>query len=224
MHSGSRVQGYLIVSSSGIINKAFRKHVSPVLRAAGFERVNARNGWARVGPSVWVFNIRAVGSYFSSVTGWPPASVCVWLGVFYEFFPQRIPEDLKIDNSGRLLPAEGLCQMRSHLDRQLDQQALIQSLRNPAERRRRDIWWLEANGENSEEVAKDIANVLSTEGLPWFQQCSDLPSVLALIEQERDCYNKYFRALHIARFVGDTEREHLYAELEATERAHLQRF
>lgn len=64
--------------------------------------------------SVWVVNIRAVGHRFSSVTGWPPGSVGVWLGVFYSFIPTV--GALKVDAEGRPLPAEFMCHMRSHLE------------------------------------------------------------------------------------------------------------
>ena len=64
-----------MVSSSAIINKPLRKHVAPVVRSAGLQKVDARNGWAWFEPCIWVFNIRAVCSYCSQVSGWPADSV-----------------------------------------------------------------------------------------------------------------------------------------------------
>ena len=69
-----------MTSTSATVNRALRAHVAPVLREAGFARIDARNGWRWVDKTVWVVNIRAVGKYFSDVTGWPPGSVRVWRG------------------------------------------------------------------------------------------------------------------------------------------------
>ena len=152
------------MSASEHMNKPLRRLVSPVLRAAGFQRVDARNAWSWRDDCVWVFNIRAVGSYFSDVTGWPPSTVGVWLGVRFSFISS--PGPVKLDKSGRPLPAEWMCHLRSHLNRRLDQHDRISALSNAAERRRTDLWWVDRHGANAEEVALDIAYVLSEYGLP----------------------------------------------------------
>ena len=56
-----------------------------------------------------------------------------------------------------------------------------------------------------------------------YHQHSDLIQVMRLIEQELDCHHKYYRALHVARFLGDIKREQRYAELEAKERERIDR-
>jgi len=88
-----------VASTSALLNAPLRQHVSPVLRDSGFQTVDARNGWRADGDFVSVFKIRAVGSYFSQSTGWPPGSVCVWLGVFLTFAPR--PPGIKADKLGR---------------------------------------------------------------------------------------------------------------------------
>src|SRR5580698_5536526 len=108
-----------MTSTSALLNKPLRAQLFPILRNAGFEHMDARNAWSWRDDFIWVLNIRAVGAYFSSVTGWPPGSVGVWLGVFFAFGPR--PNGLKTDEKGRLRPPERFCHMRSHLVRGIDQ-------------------------------------------------------------------------------------------------------
>jgi len=186
-----------------------------LLREANFVKVDARNGWLWLEKTIWVFNIRAVGHYFSSVTGWPPGSVGVWLGIFFQFMPSDVP--IRMDNEGRLLPAEHVCQMRLHLERGLDQNEGIGRLVNAAERRRSDLWWVEPDGGDSSAVAEDIARALREHGLPWFARYSNLAVALAEVESSHDCFSKFDTAAFLAREIGDRDRWHRYAMLaEAT--------
>jgi hypothetical protein len=200
-----------MTSSSAIINRGFRRHLSPVIREAGFEKVDARNGWAWKADCAWVLNVRAVGKYFSEVTGWPPASVVVSLGVYYSFIPSRQP--LKVDRKGRCLPTEYQCHMRSHLERNLAQVDRVSVLANPAERKRKDIWWLDANGANAEEVSLDIVAAFLSAGVPWFARCTDLDVALKAIEAERDCFNKFVLATYVAGKLERMETRQKYATL-----------
>ncbi|MGD0088808.1 MAG: DUF4304 domain-containing protein [Planctomycetota bacterium] len=187
-----------MLPSSTIINRSLRTYVMPALRAGGFEKVDARNAWNWRSECIWVFNIRAVGNYFSAVTGWPPASVCVWLGVYYRFIPRT--GKIKTDEKGRVCPAEFACHMRSHLDRGLLQRDRVGTLRseNPAERSRRDIWWLDPDGTNAEEVARDIAARVSETAIPWFTRCTDLKAALSEVEAGHDCFIKFVLAAYVA--------------------------
>ena len=204
-----------MTGTSAIVNRMLRKHVTPILREAGFDKVDARNGWMWRNRVVCVFNIRAVGNYFSDVTGWPPGSVGVWLGAFYTFVPEKT--SIKLDAQNRLLPAEYQCHMRRHLDCGINPTQRLQALSNPAEQKRKDIWWVEPDGSNADAVASDIAHSLAEQGLPWFSRVMDLYSALSDIEGERDCYNKFVRAAFLSRELRDKLRWEKYASLAETE-------
>lgn len=203
-----------MASTSALLNRPLREFVSPVLRGAGFEAVDARNAWAWRGDCTWVFNVRAVGSYFSEVTGWPPGSVAVWLGVFFTFAPLR--ESVKTDSQGRLRPPEHLCHMRSHLTCQVDQAPYASSLPSQ-ERDRTDLWWVEPDGSNAEQVARDMAASLREQGLPWYLESSHLQTALARTESERDCFIKFTKAALIAKHLGDTSTWRRYDALAEAE-------
>lgn len=203
------------MSSSEHLNKPLRRLVSPVLRAAGFQRVDARNAWAWRDDCIWVFSIRGVGSYFSDCTGWPASSVGVWLGVRYTFISS--PGPVKVDRVGRPLPVESMCHMRSHLNRRLSQNDRIEGLSNAAERGRTDLWWVDREGANADEVALDIAFTLSDQGLPWFSANSDHRLALQSVESERACYSKFVMARYLAAQIGDAALEAQYRELAEAE-------
>jgi hypothetical protein len=202
-------------STSAIVNRFLRAHVGPVLRDAGFAKVDARNGWRWLGKTVWVFNIRAVGNYFSEVTGWPPGSIGVWLGVFYPFMPLDFP--VKVGDEGQLLPAEHMCQMRTHLECTLDQSQRLAPLTNPAERARKDIWWIEPDGGNAASVAADIGSALTGEGIPWFNAHANLAATLSEVEGSHNCFVKFDTAALLARELGDSTKLLAYAELACAE-------
>jgi hypothetical protein len=188
-----------------------------VLKSAGFQRVDARNGWLWDTPKISVFNIRSVGRSISEVTGWPPGSVCVWLGVYFEFIPSPTPDEMKTDKDGGILPAEHHCHLRTHLERKVRQARFTRRLQIRVEKRRRDIWWVEPDGSNAEEVATDIASVLSKKGLPWFRQCGDPATALRIIEKETDCLAKYQRAAHLAHHLGHRAKTGKYLALQESE-------
>lgn len=207
--------------SSPDIDKLLRRHLSPILRESGFTKVSARKSWGWHGPCTWVLQIRAVGNYFSQVTGWPPMSVCVWTGVYYDFVPFAGHTPHKTDNRGRLIPDEAHCQVRSHLSCTLDQKAYTKALSNPGERSREDIWWFEPDGNNMAEAVENIAQCFVSEGEPWFRRYTDLPATLAYIESEGDCLVKYYNAKYFAKHLGLDELYSRYADLAEKEEARI---
>ena len=207
--------------SSPDINKLLRKYLSPILRENGFTKVSARKAWGWKDHCVSVLQIRAVGSYFSDVTGWPPMSVCVWAGVYSDFIPFNGHTPPKLDEKGRLVPDEVYCHMRSHLSRTLDQGRFTALLSNPAERVRKDIWWFERDGSNMEETVEDIALRFVDEGKPWFERYTNLSIAFADIEAEHDCYNKFYRAEYLAKQLGLEVKHKMYAEKCAHEKVRI---
>lgn len=204
-----------ILSTSRIVDRALRKRVGPLLQEAGFTTINARNAWAWHEKLVWVFSMRAVGSYFSLVTGWPPGSIEVRLGIFFLFTPRHFP--VKTDAQNRLLPAEPMCHMRTPLERGLNQDEYMGQLTNATERQRRDLWWVEPDASNSTAVAEDIAVSFSQYGVSWFSSNSDLATALVEIESGPDCFLKFDTAAFLAREIEDYDRWQRYAALTETE-------
>ena len=103
--------------------------------------------------------------------------------------------------------------MRSHLERNLAQLHQVSALSNPAERLRKDLWWLEQDGSNADEVARDIAACFEATGVAWYSKFNQLNLALADVEKERDCFNKYVLATYLARELGHVDVVEKYAML-----------
>ena len=146
-------------------------------------------------------------------------SICVSLGIFYEFVPTE--SKIKKDEDEKLLPEEHLCHMRNHLVVSLDQSKYQLKLDNPAERKRNDIWWVDPDGENVEDVIGDIKRQFLNNGLKWFHYLSKIETVLKEVEKEKACFNKFFRAKYFAERLGDKAKLSKYTELLRTESERL---
>jgi hypothetical protein len=209
-------------STSAIADRALRMRVTPLLRKVGFDKVEARRAWLWRQNLVWVFTIRAIGGNLGDRI-WPPSSVNVWLGVYYRFFPQFPPHlampkaTFQNDREGRPQPATPVCHITAHLECGLDQSMRTRDSKNPAEQKRRDIWWVDPDGANADEVASDIAISLFEHGIPWYERVSSLKDALALVERERDSFSKFSRAFLLAREIGDRAHEQRFVELARNE-------
>jgi hypothetical protein len=211
-----------VPSTSAIVNRALRMRVTPLLRKVGFDKVEARRAWLWRPNLVWVFTIRAIGGNLGDRI-WPPSSVNVLLGIYYRFFPQIPPHvstrkaTLQTDRQGRPQPAADVCHMCAHLECGLDQSKRTQDSPNRAEQKRRDIWWVDPDGANADEVASDIAISLFEYGVPWYERASNLKEALAIVESERDSFSKFSRAFLLAREIGDRAHEQRFVELARNE-------
>jgi len=191
------------------INKVIRKSLSPILKENGFNKVNTRNNWRWIDQCIWVLKISAVGNYFSKVTGWPPMSIHVELGIYYVFIPNI--EEIKKGTNGELLPKEYQCHLREELNCNLDQSNYTRHLDNPADRTRNDIWWVEPDGSNVDEVIKDIGKSFVEKGLNWYINNTDLETAFINIENQlNDGYDKYYKAKYFAEFLKHEEKLNMY--------------
>ncbi|MGN7942095.1 DUF4304 domain-containing protein [Virgibacillus sp. 6R] len=193
------------------INKVIRKILSPTLRENGFHKVNTRHNWGWNDHCIWVLDIAAVGKSFSDVTGWSPMSIIVELGIYYDFIPPR--DEIKISAKGELLPKIYQCDVRYDLSCNLDQSKYTKNFYNRAEKERNDIWWIQPDGSNIEEVINDIKQDFLHNGLKWLIRNSNVETAYAEIEKEEDSYNKFYNAMYFAKHLNDNERLDMYSKL-----------
>lgn len=202
------------------VNKVIREILSPVLKANGFSKVNTRNNWAWIDHSIWVLNITSVGKYFSDVTGWPPMSIHVDLGMYYNFIPMN-NDRIKTDEGGRLFPKSHQCHLQGELHSTLDQMKYMSSLSNPAEQKRKDLWWIEPDGSNIEEVIKNVKQSFLTDGIDWFRKNTDVEHAFLEIEKEHDCLAKYYKAKFFAAHLNLDSKFKEYDQLFRQEQKRL---
>jgi hypothetical protein len=202
------------------INKVLRKYLRPILTEHGFQTVEPRKAWGWHSPFVWTFGIRAVGGYFSEVTGWPPMSIGAKIGMYYEFIPSDYP--IKSDNNGRLLPDVNDSHRTLVLHSTLDQSRYLSALDLPAERNRLDVWWIEPDGSNVAEVCENLALAFLDQAESWFKRFSNIPVVFAEIQAELTCFTRYKEARYFAEHLGEADKARTYQRLAEAERLRIE--
>ena len=203
------------------INKVLRRYVRPVLIENGFDITETRKAWGWHPPCIWGVNIRAAGNYFSEVTGWPPMSVGVTVGVYYEFIPFQGNRHPKIDAKGRLRPDVVECHRTSAILCSIDQSSYKSTLAPPAERARTDLWWITEDGTNLADVAENIAFCVLEQGVLWLKAHSDIEKVLTIVEAETDCCAKYGMASYLAGYLGNLQKRDHYKKLASDEQSRI---
>jgi hypothetical protein len=151
---------------SNIVNKEINKTLSPFFKLNGFSVKSGRTYWAFNDKTISVLNIKAVGNYFSEVTGWPPMSLCIMLGIFYLGKPNKY--NVKISKTNKLLPKEHQCHLRSQLLKIYDQTLYTNQLKSESESDRKDIWWIDKSGDNLIEALADIKTSFLEYAVPWY--------------------------------------------------------
>jgi hypothetical protein len=202
------------------VNKIIRKTLSPVLKENGFTKVNTRHNWTWIDNSIWVMDITAVGRYFSDVTGWPPMSIHVDLGIYYDFIPAN-DKYLKMDGQGKVLPKTHQCHLQGELYSTLNQLKYMSNLSNPAEQKRKDLWWIEPDGSNIEEVIENVKQSFLTDGIDWFRKHTEIEHAFLEIEKEHDCLEKYYKAKFFAKHLNRDSKFEEYDQLFRQEQKRL---
>ena len=80
-----------------------------------------------------------------------------------------------------------------------------------------DVWWVDANGQNADEVAADVTRSFLSQGMPWYQHQTNLPEVLRDALSEHDCLLKFDLVQGLARQLGNETLALHYAELVSSE-------
>jgi hypothetical protein len=208
---------------SSEINKVIRKLLSPTLKENGFSKVNTRNNWGWHDHSIWVLNKATVGNYFSDVTGWSPMSIHVDIGIYYDFVPPEEGE-IKVGSKSELLPKYHEGQLQKQLYCNLDQSKYIRRLNNRAEKERNDIWWVQPDGSNINEVISDIRESFLSDGLEWLRKYTDVEIAFNEIEKEHDSYIKFYKARYFAEHLNNKEKLEKYNDLFEQEKIRLESY
>jgi hypothetical protein len=160
--------------TSADVNKVVRRVVFPTLRSLGFTKLRGRNAWRYLDDSIWVFNLRSVGKYFSDVTGFPPQSLTAWMGIYYLDFPDpanpALRVDPKRDKDGLLIPKESKCHTTYPLQVLTDQTEIRRVIVHDLERQRDDVWYVANDGTNVEDVVADINRSILEFGVPLLEK------------------------------------------------------
>jgi hypothetical protein len=191
-------------------SKLIKQEIYPFLKELGFDRYVGRRAYKYYDDFILGFSTNAVGSYFSDVTGFPPASISATAWVYYNFVPAS--HETQDPDVKKLRPKT----CHAHLSLNVSDMA-TQSMRkcdNPANTSRSDLWWVESNGENITEVLIDLKASIHEQAIDWWDTYSDHRKSFEYIEKnERDCPSKYGLLYYLATRIGCSDLATKYKEL-----------
>ena len=153
------------------VNRIIKSIIHPTLKENEYSAIQSRKAWRHFDNKVYHFLISSVGSYFSNVTGFPPMSISSSINIFYLNFPDgKVAE--KYDKKDRPLPKQTECHFRFPLEKNDYQVEYTKTIQNSIERKRRDVWWIEPNGNNIVEVILDLQKTLLEYAFPLVEKPS----------------------------------------------------
>jgi hypothetical protein len=204
---------------SKTVNSHIKKRIWPLLRDAGFKVFTSRTAWRHGADRIDVLNFQSFNSYNAGVLGCTTYSFSVNLGCFLLAIPPQYEPSRMKSKDGCLLPQEYECHFRGQLARSFEQPEL----------KRPDIWYIDPGEKYLGWSMTDVAGLIGSRALPWFQKFADPEFALSVLlnEDERmpelwgfgrnPCPTRHYFAgyLAIQREHFDLAHEHLNAALES---------
>jgi hypothetical protein len=156
--------------SARTITSALKRHVFPVLKAAGFDETTSRRAWRHRDCGIDCVEFRSYNCHYADKFDCTTASVSVWIGSWpavappLEFAKQgkhntAIPEESEMPIRGQLAPSEGY-----------------------GLRHRHNIWVIR-KPQDAETAALDIAAQFQRYGLCWLDTEWSADALLDILKQ-----------------------------------------
>ncbi|WP_222195604.1 hypothetical protein [Modestobacter italicus] len=144
------------------VDRSMRRHIRPRLETAGFQDFTARRAWRRRGDVIDVVDFQAVGAHAAASVGCTPFSFSVRAGV-------RHQACVAADGSSAASttrPGYEHCTFQVLLGKRLRQPDAFRPWGTGPPRDRSDIWAVEDDASNVEDVVADAGEMLLGTGLP----------------------------------------------------------
>ena len=154
---------------SRIVSREIRREVWPILRDHGFQHFTGRRACRHSPERIWVAEFQSFSSYFSQVDGCTTFSFAINLAIY-------IPA---LADEGRALP-DNPRSYECHIRRKLPKD-IVQ-----ANYPRKDIWFVEAGGENLLDVLADARSVILRDGIVWFRRFDADEEVFHTLVEENE--------------------------------------
>lgn len=198
------------------VHNALKMHLFPTVRQYGFTKIKGKRCYKYNKSSVFVVSVEAVGKHFSDVTGFSPSSFMCTLGVYFPFVINKYDPDgrgIAYDKDG--LPIGISLHQSLRLENfAFSKQKVRRGINNPAETDRKDVWWVERDGTNAEEMVLDLVAAFQATAPEWFATYEDLETAFHEIEKERDCPGKFEKLYYMAKELkNEAMAEHYKAKM-----------
>ncbi len=169
------------------VNRVLKQVVWDELRGDGFLERTGRTAWRRREHTIDVVNFQSFNAYLAEQIAATTFSFSVRLGVAYpvdadDQWMLRPPSDR---------PKEFECQARRTPRKGVAQEILVSRRRwfavDPAADEwevrnmdRPDVWFVDLDGSNTEWLASDALAQIMAQGMPWFEELSDLDRAIEI--------------------------------------------
>lgn len=206
------------IMESKTVNRQIRAVIWPPLKELGFSAFTSRTAWRYRARKIDVVNFQSFNSYLANSLGCTTYSFGLNLGCYFTDVPNQFPPGTIKEVDGRLLPPEYVCHLRRALEKNIRQ----------AELKRRDIWYVDAEGKHLPIVIQDALQAIQN-SMSWFDRFESTDAALqVLLHAKEDLYDTFgFGALgspirnfligHLALAIDDQQlaRKHLQAALDS---------
>jgi hypothetical protein len=153
------------------VNKQIRTEIWPLLKDRGFGIFTFRSAWRHSAYQIDVVNFQSFNSYLAEGIGSTTYSFALNLGCYITVVPPESGIQPFKSKAGNLLPPEYGCHFRKQLRKTIKQPELT----------RDDVWYVDPDGIYLRATMEDARQIMTVEGLPWFEQFTDLRYVYELL-------------------------------------------
>jgi hypothetical protein len=155
------------------------------LRGLGFTERKGRTAWRRRQHTIDVVNIQSFNSYLAEAIGATTYSFAVNLGVAFPSSRQYPWQTHPV----AAFPREYECAARRRPRKGIAQRIAGNSdrfLRRSTDRDRPDTWFVALDGSNLDELVEDAWQQIVSQGLPWFDELSELKQAIEIFAARPD--------------------------------------
>jgi hypothetical protein len=152
------------------VTRHIKSRIVPALKSAEFEG-KGRTFWRRRPYAVNVVHFQSFSKYTADIIGCTTFSLTVNLGVYYPCYHWIFPDPSRSPNQ----PSIWTCHALRQLAKTLPQPELA----------RKDIWNIHEDGSNLNAVIQDVSDAMIQQGMPFFDEWSDVERALALFRSDK---------------------------------------
>lgn len=176
-----------------VVDAALREHLWPPLKARGFTRRAGRTGWRDADGAVHCLKVQSYNAYLAERMGATTYSFGINVGVFFPAIASRSAMGAFVRDA--LRPKESQCHLRRFLTKGIEQPSLTDH-GSPSDGGRSkwampwadrlDVWLVNPDGSNVDDVARDAAEQVLADGLSWLDHASEPREAIRILTEERE--------------------------------------
>lgn len=155
------------------VSSAIKNEVFSLLKTHGFTEFTSRSAWRFTDDRIELINFQSFNAYNAEVLGVTTYSFTVNLGVYLLCIPEQYPLKRKRE---KVVPEEYHCHFRGRLTRSFGQ----------SEIERRDIWYIDPEGNYLARALEDLTEVIPSVAVPWFAFLRSDQAVLNTLLHEQE--------------------------------------